>query len=117
MGYSDSDWVGSTADRKSTSGCCFSLGSGMILCTAENKNQLHSVQKKPSIWQPAKQVVKPFDFGRFLPIFLTRTWIPPQFSVIIKAVSSYLKTQSSMIDPSTLKSDIISSRTKYKKGK
>ena len=29
-GYVDSDWVGSAIDRKSTSGCCFSLGSGMI---------------------------------------------------------------------------------------
>jgi hypothetical protein len=30
MGYSDSDWAGSIADRKSTYGCYFSLGSGMI---------------------------------------------------------------------------------------
>jgi len=30
MGYSDSDRAGSTADRKSTSGCCFNLGSSMI---------------------------------------------------------------------------------------
>jgi hypothetical protein len=29
-GYTDSDWVGSVADRKSTSGCYFSLGSAMI---------------------------------------------------------------------------------------
>jgi hypothetical protein len=29
-GYTDSDWVGSVSDRKSTSGCCFSLGSAMI---------------------------------------------------------------------------------------
>jgi hypothetical protein len=29
-GYTDSDWVGSVADRKSTSICCFSLGSAMI---------------------------------------------------------------------------------------
>jgi hypothetical protein len=29
-GYIDSDWAGSVADRKSTSGCCFSLGSAMI---------------------------------------------------------------------------------------
>lgn len=29
-GYSDSDWAGSTTDRKSTTGCCFSLGSAMI---------------------------------------------------------------------------------------
>ena len=30
MGYTDSDWVGSVTDRKSTSGCCFSLGSTVI---------------------------------------------------------------------------------------
>jgi hypothetical protein len=29
-GYTDSDWVGSVSDRKSTSRCCFSLGSAMI---------------------------------------------------------------------------------------
>ena len=26
----DSDWVGSAINRKSTSGCCFSMGSGLI---------------------------------------------------------------------------------------
>jgi hypothetical protein len=29
-GYIDSDWVGSVSDMKSTSRCCFSLGSSMI---------------------------------------------------------------------------------------
>ena len=29
-GYVDSDWAGSDIDRKSTSGCCFSMGSSMI---------------------------------------------------------------------------------------
>jgi hypothetical protein len=29
-GYTDSDWEASVSDRKSTSGCCFSLGSTMI---------------------------------------------------------------------------------------
>jgi len=29
IGYIDSDWAGSVSDRKSTSGCCFSLGSTM----------------------------------------------------------------------------------------
>ena len=29
-GYVDSYWAGSATDRKSTSSCCFSLGSGMI---------------------------------------------------------------------------------------
>ena len=30
VAYSDSDWAGSMEDRKSTSGCCFSLGSAMV---------------------------------------------------------------------------------------
>jgi hypothetical protein len=30
QGYTDSDWAGSAVDRKSTSGCCFNLGSTMI---------------------------------------------------------------------------------------
>ena len=29
-GYVESDWAGSAIDRKSTSGCCFSMGSGVI---------------------------------------------------------------------------------------
>ena len=29
-GYVDLDWAGNAIDRKSTSGCCFSLGSGMV---------------------------------------------------------------------------------------
>ena len=29
-GYVDSNWEGSAIDRKSTSGCCFSMGSGVI---------------------------------------------------------------------------------------
>ena len=29
-GFIDLDWEGSAKDRNSTSGCCFSLGSGMI---------------------------------------------------------------------------------------
>ena len=29
-GYVDSYWAGSAIDKKSTSGCCFSMGSGMI---------------------------------------------------------------------------------------
>ena len=29
-GYVDSNWAGSAIDRKSNSGCCFSMGSGVI---------------------------------------------------------------------------------------
>ena len=31
VGYTDSDWAGSVAYQKSTSGCCFSLGSAVVL--------------------------------------------------------------------------------------
>ena len=31
VGFTDSDWVGCVRDRKSTSGCCFSLGSVAVL--------------------------------------------------------------------------------------
>jgi hypothetical protein len=30
QGYSDLDWAGSAIDRKSTSRCCFNLGSTMV---------------------------------------------------------------------------------------
>ena len=29
-GYTDADWAGSVVDRKSTSGCCFNIGSASI---------------------------------------------------------------------------------------
>ena len=29
-GYVDSNWAGNAIDRKSTLGCCFSMGSGVI---------------------------------------------------------------------------------------
>jgi hypothetical protein len=37
-GYSDSDWVGSIPDRKSTSGYCFSLGSSMVLWSSTKQS-------------------------------------------------------------------------------
>jgi hypothetical protein len=39
-GYTDSDWVGSVSDRKSTSGCCFSLGSAMISWQSRNQSSI-----------------------------------------------------------------------------
>ena len=39
--YSDSDWAGSSIERKSTSGYCFSLGSGMISWTSWKKTSMN----------------------------------------------------------------------------
>jgi hypothetical protein len=40
QGYIDFDWGGSAMDQKSTSGCCFSLGSGMISCLSRKKTSV-----------------------------------------------------------------------------
>ena len=37
-GYVDSDWAGSAIDRKSTSGCYFSMGSGVISWFSRKKS-------------------------------------------------------------------------------
>jgi hypothetical protein len=39
-GYTDSDWVGSVSDKKSTSGCCFSLGSAMISWQSKKQSSI-----------------------------------------------------------------------------
>jgi hypothetical protein len=40
QGFTDSDWVGSVDDHKSTSGCCFSLGSNMISWFSRKKTSV-----------------------------------------------------------------------------
>jgi hypothetical protein len=60
-GYSDADWAGSVVDRKSTSGCCFSLGSASIswmsrkqksvaLSTAEAEYIAASMASCEAVW-------------------------------------------------------------------
>ena len=39
-GYAYSDWGGSDKDRKISSGCCFSLGSGMISWFSRKKTSI-----------------------------------------------------------------------------
>lgn len=46
-GYADSDWAGSALYRKSTSGCCFSLGFAMISWLGRKLN---------SVWQFAEYI-------------------------------------------------------------
>jgi hypothetical protein len=48
QGYIDLDWTGSATDRKSTSRCCFSLGSTMISWFSRKKTYvaLSSIEAK-----------------------------------------------------------------------
>jgi hypothetical protein len=39
-GYADSDWAGSSVDRKSTFGYCFSLGSVMISWSSKKQSSI-----------------------------------------------------------------------------
>jgi hypothetical protein len=39
-GYTDAYWVGSIAERKSTSGCCFSFGSAMITWKSRKQSSI-----------------------------------------------------------------------------
>eukprot|EP00253_Pinus_taeda_P003483 PITA_03483 len=61
LGYTDVDWVGSVVDRKSTSGCCFSLGfasiswmsrkqKSMALSTAEAEYIAASMASCEAVW-------------------------------------------------------------------
>ena len=40
VGYTNLDWVDSVTNRKSTSGCCFSLGSAVIMCGSRKKTSV-----------------------------------------------------------------------------
>jgi len=59
--YTDADWAGSAVNRKSTSGCCFTLGSAMVswcskkpssmvLSTAEAQYIALSVAVRQAVW-------------------------------------------------------------------
>eukprot|EP00253_Pinus_taeda_P014406 PITA_14406 len=61
VGYTDSDWAGCASDRKSTSGCCFGLGSAVVpwfsrkqqsvaLSLAEAKYMVASLASCEAIW-------------------------------------------------------------------
>ena len=38
VGFSDSDWVGNTDDRKSTTGRCFYVGANLVAWMSKKKN-------------------------------------------------------------------------------
>ena len=40
IGYTDSDWVGSAVDRKSTSRCCFNFGSTVVSWFSRKQNSV-----------------------------------------------------------------------------
>ncbi|XP_037491099.1 uncharacterized mitochondrial protein AtMg00240-like [Jatropha curcas] len=67
-GFSDSDWAGSVDDMKSTSGYCFSFGSGFAIVSVlvqvsslgaqRSKRLLHNLLQKLSLLQQQQQLIK-----------------------------------------------------------
>jgi hypothetical protein len=74
-GFTDSDWVGSLDDRKSTSGIYFSLGSTMISWASKKKSLWHSSLQKKSILHLVMLVRKQYGFVSWFMDYLIRCWI------------------------------------------
>jgi hypothetical protein len=49
-GYTDSDWMGSTVDRKNTSGYCFSLGLAMISSSSKKQGSIAQSTAEAVLW-------------------------------------------------------------------
>jgi hypothetical protein len=62
MGYTDADWAGNAVDRKSTSGCCFSLGSGVVSWFSRKQKSVALSSAKQNTWQRAWKHVRPYGF-------------------------------------------------------
>ena len=75
-GFTDADWVGSTVDRKSTSGYCFSLGSRMTSwCSRKQKSvALSSVEGE---YMVASTTLCEAIWLRKLLLNLLKKWIEP----------------------------------------
>ena len=59
-GYVDSYWAGSAIDRKSTSGCCFSMGSGVISWFSRKQSCVALSKAKQSMSQLVQLVVRQY---------------------------------------------------------
>ena len=66
IGYTDSDWAGSTDDMKSTSGYAFSLGSVFFSWASKKKQQLLNQQQKQNTWLLLKLQVKLYGLEEYL---------------------------------------------------
>ena len=63
VGYIDSDWAGSVSDRKSTSGCCFSLGSTVVLWFSRKQKFVALSSAEVEYMAPVRPVVRPCAFA------------------------------------------------------
>jgi hypothetical protein len=61
-GYTDSDWARSASDRKSTLGCCFSLGSNVTSWQSKKQSSIALSTVEAESLQHVPLVVNPYGF-------------------------------------------------------
>ena len=64
-GYNDSDCSGSVEDRKSTSGCCFGLGSCVISWLSRNKTSVSLTTSKDEYIAACSSCRKKYGFTNY----------------------------------------------------
>ena len=74
-GYVDSDWEGSAIDRKNTSGCFFSMGSGVISWFSRKQSCMALSKLKKSMSQLVQLVVRQYGYESYCRIYLISTWM------------------------------------------
>jgi hypothetical protein len=77
LGYTDSDWAGSAIDRKSTSGCCFSLGSGVISWYNRKQKSVALSSAEAEYMAASQASCEAIWLRKILLTCLTQNWIPP----------------------------------------
>ena len=55
LGYTDSDFQTDKDKRKSTSGCVFTLGGGVVIWRSVKQNASQTQPWKSNMWQPLRQ--------------------------------------------------------------
>ena len=99
-GYSDADWAGNVIDKKSMSGCCFSLGFAMISCMRrKHKSVLLSIVDVEYI-VASMASYKKFGRGSSLETYSSRSWTLQWYIGTTKVGSNRQKISHSMTSPS-----------------
>jgi hypothetical protein len=74
QGYTDSDWAGSAVDRKSTSGCCFSLGSTVISWFSRKQTSVALSSAEAEYMATSMASCKAIWLRKLLTVYLIRSW-------------------------------------------
>ena len=74
-GYVDLYWEGSAIDRKSTSGCCFSMGSGVISWFSRKQSCVALSTAEAEYVTACSDSFEALWFGSYCLIYLISSWM------------------------------------------